>query len=192
VLAAASGGWWSGPRDCQGFPSADCVDGHPHGFYLLSIDGPDYETRFVPAARKGETQIRCSIVSLSGPTGANAVDAGAVLDQGALDRYRLVANVFDGGPNTRVSYQVAGEAEPIAMQRTTAPDPVTAALFEHHRASFQPWMRAMPTSHIWSAALPTSLMRGAHRITVRARNEFGVEHVAHKVLEIGSEDKLRA
>jgi hypothetical protein len=190
VLAAASGGWWSGPRDPQGLPSADCVDGHPHGFYVLDVDGPRHATRFVPAARKGAAQLRCSIVAQSGPQDdPHLVAPSEVLDQGALARYRLVANVFDGGPNTRVAIEIAGRPGQIAMQPSADPDPATLALFARHRQTIQPWMRAVPTAHIWSAPFPHGLEAGAHRLTVRARNEFGAEHVAHMVVEIAAEQR---
>jgi C terminal of Calcineurin-like phosphoesterase/Calcineurin-like phosphoesterase len=58
VLAAASGSWWGGPRDCSGIPSAVCPDGTPNGFHVLSVEGSHYATRFVPAAGKRAEQLR--------------------------------------------------------------------------------------------------------------------------------------
>jgi hypothetical protein len=64
VLAAASGSWWGGPRDCCGMPEAVCPDGTPNGFHVLSVEGARHATRFVPAAGKGPAQLR---VLVDGP-----------------------------------------------------------------------------------------------------------------------------
>ena len=63
VLTALSGSWWSGPFDHRGVASADSRDGTPNGFHVLSVDGTDYTTRFVPAKEANSRQMRLSILS---------------------------------------------------------------------------------------------------------------------------------
>jgi hypothetical protein len=100
----------------------------------------------------------------------------------------LVVNVFDGGPRTQVTYEVAGDARELPMQRTASTDPFVADLFGRHPDKIASWMRAEPSSHVWRAPFPEDLGAGAHRITVRARNEYGAEHVGHAVVEVGAPD----
>ena len=44
-------------------PTADSRDGTPNGFHILSVDGTDYTTRFVPAKEPNGRQMRLSIDS---------------------------------------------------------------------------------------------------------------------------------
>jgi hypothetical protein len=45
-------------------------------------------------------------------------------------------------------------------------------------------VKAVTTSHIWAGALPANLGPGAHRLTIRARDEYGGEVVANMLLEV--------
>jgi hypothetical protein len=64
------------------------------------------------------------------------------------------------------------------------PDPFVADLFARQPGAQRPWVKAVTTSHIWAGALPASLSAGAHRLTIRARDEYGGEVVAHMLLEV--------
>jgi hypothetical protein len=189
VLAAASGSWWGGPRDGSGMPNAVCPDGTPNGFHILSVDGARHATRFVPAVGKGPAQLR---VLVDGPQRRrNGSLPGEPIDPGALAAHALIVNVFDGGPATEVTCQVAGQVNgsggtEVALQRTAMADPYAADLIAAHPATFKSWVRAVACSHVWRAPLPASLAPGAHRVTVRARQPGGAEHVAHIVLEVAA------
>ena len=63
MLTALSGSWWSGPYDHRGVAAADSRDGTPNGFHILSVDGVNYTTRFVPAKEPNGRQMRLSIDS---------------------------------------------------------------------------------------------------------------------------------
>jgi hypothetical protein len=186
VLGAASGGWWGGPRDGRGIPSADSPDGIPNGFHLLAVDGAQYTTRFVPAAGKTSGQLR---VVVDGPSARHTRakgDAGEPIAANELDACELVVNVFDGGPRTTVAYAIAGRRPMLVpMQRTAMRDPYVAQLFARSAAVQKPWVQAVPSSHVWKAPLPSDLGPGAHRVTVRASDEYGRERIAHMLLEVG-------
>jgi C terminal of Calcineurin-like phosphoesterase/Calcineurin-like phosphoesterase len=174
VLAAASGGWWGGPHDGRGIPSADSPDGNPNGFHVLSVDGPQYATRFVPAAGKASGQLR---VVLDGPARrlASAKDGdgepcGGPIAARDLAGTQLVVNVFDGGPRTSVVCEIAAAGRQplvIPLQRTPMCDPYIAQLFARSAPMQKPWVQAVPSSHAWKAPLPADLAPGAHRVTVR-------------------------
>jgi C terminal of Calcineurin-like phosphoesterase/N terminal of Calcineurin-like phosphoesterase/Calcineurin-like phosphoesterase len=179
VLTAVSGSWWSGPFDHRGVACADSRDGSPNGFHILSIDGADHKTRFVPAKEPNGRQMRLSVQSrfhgdrfevqrefrpgqlLGSPIALAAV--GATI---------IVANVFDGGPKTKVTMKVGGQP-PIEMTRKTMPDPFVAEVFARNEATKKPWIKAEPSSHLWIARLPPDLGVGAHRIVVEAATEYG-------------------
>lgn len=169
VLTAASGGWWSGPKDARGIPTADAEDGNPNGYHMLAVDGSHYTTRFIAAPGKPATQLRASI-ERSGQGAARAASLTAVKAQ----QSELVVNVFDGGPSTRVSYSIAGvTTEPCLMRRLASPDPYVARVFADYAALQKPWMRPLPSSHVWRAPLPTALRPGAYRLSVHAEDEYG-------------------
>lgn len=199
VLTAASGGWWGGPKDARGIPSADSADGNPNGFHLLSVDGCRYTTRFVPAAGKAPVQLRavidgpCRRTAPPGNDAASLTTAGAAIAQEDLAGCKLVVNVFDGGPQSRVSYTIAGVgAAPTPMRRVAAPDPYVASLFAAHASSQKAWVRAMPSSHVWSAPLPTGLRPGGHCLSVEAADEYGRRLTTHLVLEIAARPRSAA
>lgn len=183
VLAAASGGWWGGHQDRRGIPFADCPDGSPNGYHVLAVDGSRYVTRFVPAAGKAAGQLR---VTVHGPHRRGAASLSAAPIQAReLRACELIVNVFDGGPRTRVAYEIAGRSpKQVAMQRTTASDPFIAELFARHASMQKPWVRAVPSSHLWRAPICSDLGPGAHRLTVRATDEYGRALVAHLMVEV--------
>ena len=195
MLAAASGGWWGGPHDGRGIPSADSPDGSPNGFHVLSVDGADHTTRFVAAAGKasGSGQLRAVVDgpsarqprAIRSDTGAGEFRGGPI-PADELGACTLVVNVFDGGPRTSVAYEIAGrQPARVPMQRTAMRDPYIAQLFARSAPTQKPWVQAVPSSHMWKAPLPTDLAPGAHRVTVRTRDEYGRESVARMLLEVG-------
>ena len=187
VLTAASGAWWGGPKDSRGIPSADSQDGNPNGFHILAVEGCAYTTRFVPAAGKAPLQLRAVV---DAPHKGNARASMGAHDAGPIPRadlhkHELVVNVFDGGPATRVSYEIAAAGpQPFAMDRAEICDPFVARLFAEHAPTQKPWVRAVPSSHVWRAPLPTGLRPGAHRITVKALDEYGRRLGTHLVVEV--------
>jgi hypothetical protein len=179
VLTAASGGWWSGMQDARGIPAADAEDGNPNGYHRLAIDGCHYTTRFVPAAGKPATQLRASLETAG----------SALLARADRALSELVVNVFDGGPITRVSYSITGvTTQPLPMQRIASPDPYVVRLFARQASLQKPWMRALPSSHIWRAPLPQDLRPGAYCARVEAVDEYGRPSSTHVLFEVAGPD----
>jgi hypothetical protein len=108
---------------------------------------------------------------------------GLSVPRSALGRGRVIANVFDGGPKTRVRLEVAGHPQPIEMERMTTPDPLMVELFSGE-APRKAWVAAVASSHIWQGPLPAGLDPGAHVLLVRAGDEYGREHIARAVVEV--------
>ena len=193
VLAAASGGWWGGPHDGRGIPSADSPDGSPNGYHILAVDDARYSTRFVPATGKTSRQLRAVVNSPSARQAAAVwadAHSRAPIPACELVACELVVNVFDGGPRTRVSYVIGGRPAHVPMQRQAICDPFVAQLFARSGATQKPWVQAVPSSHVWTAGLPCDLAMGAHRIEVRAVDEYGRERVQQLLLEVGPRGAL--
>ena len=189
VLTAACGSWWSGPCDHRGIPFADSTDGTPNGFHVLAVAGRRYATRFVPAVTKTPAQLRVMVdgphrrAEAAGVAGAGSHRLGLSVPVDAIGASRVIANVFDGGPTTRVELEVAGHAERTAMGPVSMPDPLMVDLFKGE-APRKSWVQAVACSHIWQGALPPTLRPGAHVLVVRAWDEYGRAHVAKAVLEV--------
>jgi hypothetical protein len=95
----------------------------------------------------------------------------------------VYVNLFDGGPRSKVEFRI-GPHGPYAMERRSRIDPAVAELFARHADTTKPRVNAEPSSHIFVADLPDELGPGTYTVTVRAIDEFGREHHAHRVLEI--------
>jgi hypothetical protein len=192
VLTTASGGWWSGPPTRRGIPFADSPDGNPNGFHILAIDGNRYTTRFVPAAEKRTGQLRVLVAGPQRPADRGRREerphtlCGSPVPAAAVGSYELIANVFDGGPKTKVAYELANCGERIWMQRTNMCDPFIVDVYARYADTLKSWMEPVPCSHIWKARLPAGLKAGAHRLIVRAWDEYGREHCARLVLEVAA------
>ncbi len=174
VLTAVSGSWWSGPLDARGVPLAQSCDGTPNGWHVLTIDGASYATRFVSAREPAQMRIM-----LEDPGAAPDSESCLFMERPAprerADRMRIVVNVFDAGPHTRVECCVSG-CEASLMRRHAQTDPVTRELFVRAGHTRKPWVEALASSHIWVAPLPQSLPVGSHRLMVTATNEYGQTH----------------
>ncbi len=190
ILAAVSGSWWSGPFDARGIPMALQSDGSPNGFHILSVDGTTYTTTLVPAHDPARGQIRVMLDSqVHGPDPEVIRDyhAGALLSGPiGIDRLastRLVVNLFDGGPRSKVEVSVGGRPY-RGLAKVERLDPFVVEVYERNRNSKKPWVEAGKSSHIWQGVLPPDLPVGTHRVAVRATDEYGRLHVTAMVLEV--------
>jgi hypothetical protein len=189
-MTAVSGSWWSGPYDHRGIAVADSRDGTPNGFHILSVEGTSYTTRYQPANEPNGRQMRIVLDSefhrdrkeLYGEYRMGAL-LGSPLSRDAGRATSVIVNVFDGGPRSTVEYRI-GERPPVKMQRVVRPDPFVEEEFARNEATKKPWVRAEPSSHVWSARLPENLEAGTHCIAVRVVDEYGREHRDHLIVEV--------
>jgi len=189
-MTAVSGSWWSGPYDHRGVACADSRDGAPNGFHILSVDGAAYKTRFVPAKEPNGRQMRLSIASRfhsADHTVQREFRQGQLLGspiaRASLGAASLVADVFDGGPKTKVAMRI-GDRGPIEMTRQARPDPFVEEVFARNEATKKSWVKAEISSHVWTARLPADLAVGAHRVIVEAITEYGDVVTGRLALEV--------
>lgn len=189
VLTAICGSWWGGPKTASGRPVADSRDGSPRGYHVLSVDGHRYETRFYPSESAAPAVMRVAAVAGTESLGLNSLSVQIAALSGIpvpVSGRRLVVDVFDGGPRTRVTCEFEGIAHPPQeMARTVIADPHVVDSFKAHRESWKPWVSPAVSSHIWTAPLPLELVPGRHPVVVRAVGEYGTteEHRTEVVIE---------
>jgi hypothetical protein len=190
VLATVSGSWWSGPKDARGIPHAVQRDGTPNGYHILEVDGTKAEVRFKAAGKPADHQMRVMFDVAHHTHNAHIYgdyEMGALLDGEMLANEvpaaSLLVNLFDGGPRSAVEFKV-GDRGWRDMRRVRQMDLHVNELFQRNRDSVKPWVEAEPSSHVWKADLPDRLSAGTYTVTVRATDEFGRTHHAHKVLEV--------
>lgn len=188
VLTAMCGSWWGGPKSASGLPSAVSRDGSPRGYHVLSIDGHRYSTRFCPSEPTAPAVMRVSAVAATETLGLNGASVQIAALAGIpvpVPGRRLVADVFDGGPRTRVTCEFEGISHPQQeMARTVIADPHVVDSFKAYRDSWKPWVSPAVSSHIWTAPLPLELPAGRHRVVVRATGEYGAEQEYRTEIEI--------
>ena len=190
VMTAVSGSWWSGPFDHRGVANADSRDGTPNGFHILSVDGTDYTTRFVPAKEPNGRQMRLSIDSrFHGISREADLDfrqealLGSPVTRAKLGSSTLIANVFDGGEKTKVMAMI-GDRPPVEMSRESRPDPFVEEVFGRNEATKKAWVKPQNSSHLWTARLPADLAPGAYRVEVEAVNEYSKVVTGRLALEV--------
>jgi hypothetical protein len=108
---------------------------------------------------------------------------GSPIPQESVFATNLVVNFFDGGPRSAAEYRI-GTRAPVAMERVSRADPFVEEVFARNEATKKPWVKAEPSSHIWTARLPADLAAGAHRVEVRVVDEYGRDHRDHLVVEV--------
>ena len=191
VLAAVSGSWWSGPFDERGIPVALESDGSPNGFHVLAVDGSRYVTSLVPARDTWRSQLRIVLDSQVHRGDAEVLKdyhpgalLGGPIAQAAAGSTRVVVNLFDGGPRSKVTMTVGRGGQPVTLVKVERRDPFVDEVYERNLATKKPWVKSGRSSHIWQAALPAALAAGTHRIEVNATDEYGRAHTGWMVLEV--------
>jgi 3',5'-cyclic AMP phosphodiesterase CpdA len=189
VLTAASGSWWGGLVDERGIPSALSRDGSPNGYHVLSVSGTDYATRFVPVGRNRETNMRMMLSKRASERDTAPGEASGArscpLQTASLCSTELVVDVFDGGPRTRLTFEIEGiHLPPQPMRRSRLSDPHIVDVFTRDRHAYKAWVEPAPSSHIWTAPLPEDLSPGVYRLAVWGTDEFGRPIADQMVLDI--------
>ncbi len=196
VLTTVSGSWWSGPFDADALPISMQRDGTPRGYHRMQVDGNQLKVTFKATGRPENYQMRIMLdAAHHGPRGAYRDFRPGELYDGRLHQDQLAAadlvvNLFDGGPRSKVKFQI-GDGAWVQMQRQLIWDPSYLELSERHADVIKPWVEPQPSSHIWIADLPDELAPGTHLLSVVAVDEFGSTHHGHKLLEVTGTSGLR-
>lgn len=190
ILSTVSGAWWSGPFDTRGVPTSDQRDGTPNGYHVLEVDGTDLVIRYKAAGMPESYQMRIVFdVAHHGLVrdGMRDFRHGELFDgrfsEDQVPAAEVLVNLFDGGPKSVVEFKI-DDGPYLSMRRVERADPYMIEVFARNPDTKKSWVRATPSSHIFSADLPDDLKPGVYTLSVKAVDEFGREHHGHAILEI--------
>ncbi len=190
IISTVSGSWWSGPMDDRGIPTTHQRDGTPNGYHVMRVHGNRIKLRYKAAGHPADYQMRITLDTAFHQLSKNGLRdfrmgelLGDRIDEEQLHSTEIVVNLFDGGPNSKLEYRI-GERPYRKMARVFRTDPFVNELFLRNAYSIKSWVRAQPSSHIWTARLPADLEPGVHTITVQAIDEYGQWHQGHKLFEL--------
>lgn len=196
VLAEVrGGGWTTGPLDERGIHAADMADGNPNGYYFVRFDGNEYRPRFKAASLPEDFQMRITFEGgesnqswiPSGPSGSRGISPPPEFHPSDWRRGQepqVVVNVFDGGERHQVQVRfddrefVPMDHDPPRFGLTNGDpdgnlDPYMVALFEQYVGTPEVPAEPQPSSHLWTAPLPSNLGPGAHTVTIRRTDPYG-------------------
>lgn len=196
---AACGSWWVGPEDERGIPLSYQRDGVPNGYFVVDLDGNEFQPRIKGANMPATKQMNVSLLNrwdLQLP--ANTVTSGE------LGHTQLAVNVWAGSSQTTVNCVFDNGAETVGTYSPAARDPYAIArqqavdswMLENRswqnllpspiRAKIGPenWMQTNSSWHLWTCPLSTDLEPGAHRVTVVVNDSFGQTFTEHFLFDL--------
>lgn len=172
-VAAACGGFWSGPPGPDGVPASTMADGTPPGYAVLGFKAGGVSMDYFPALLPPDRQLEVHAPASVAPR------------QGFVAFY---ANVFNGDDSWAVEARVDGGAW-VAMARTPGWDPSYADAYLAQDRELKPAAGAripppVVCYHLWRGTLPADLKVGAHVLRVRARAPGGAEFESQRTVDI--------
>lgn len=167
---AASGAWWSGPKDDRGIPVAYQIDGTPNGYHLFIFEGNRFRQQYIASGQGPRTQLR-----ICAPQGR--------LSAAAADTTQVIVNVYNGSDQWQLRLRVDSGPE-VVMTRTPMVDPFLQKVYLAHKKDFKSFVEPGTSKHIWTAPLGTALQPGVHQLRVFATDPYGETFTAGAVIEI--------
>ena len=129
-----------------------------------------------------DSQVHAGSAEVMRDYAPGALLAGPIA-QSAAGSTRVVANLFTGGPRSRLEMAVGGGAF-SPMTKVERIDPFVTEIYARNEATKKPWVKPAKSTHIWQSSLPADLARGTHRVSVRAADEYGRPHAARIIVEV--------
>ena len=179
-VGTTSGSWWNGMKSEVDVPHTMMRDGTPNGYAFLNIDGNQYTIDYQVAGRPATYKMN--------------IYTPREVHRGADEAPMMFVNVFDGNEQTEVAFRTARTAAWQPMERVAAVDPYYLKLTERWN-NFQQlnldelWAQhpelsaeelpgsslpqAVPSQHLWQAALPVDLAPGTYLVEVQVTDMFG-------------------
>jgi hypothetical protein len=175
VITTAAGYWWNGMKDIYGIPHTIQGDGTPNGYHMMSVNGNKIRIRYMAAGKPPDYQMRIMLETMP----EKKLVFG--LPMSLTSSTNILVNVFDGGPNTRVSCRLDGN-EPVMMTPVLREDPFVFARYVED-GLFQPETES-PSTHIWSLPMQKDIEPGVHTLFIRVQDEYGQIHMESKIFEV--------
>jgi 3',5'-cyclic AMP phosphodiesterase CpdA len=162
-VGTTSGDWYSGKLNEQGVPVSTMRDGTPKGYAFINFNGNQYSLDYKVAGKPKTYQMD--------------IFAPKVVEKRRSTRSGIYVNFFTGSKNDSVQYRI-DQGEWKAMEYVEEIDPsyatavyewdLTEVLIPGRRSS-----NPTESKHLWRGKIPTDLETGAHRIEIKAIDQFG-------------------
>lgn len=184
VVGAVAGQWWSGPKNEFGIPTSYTRTGEPRGYMVFDVDGTEYREHFKVTG--SDAAMHMTFIAGNGENAQHIAQRGVM----SADRTAgavVLANVYSGGRDTRVTMQIdGGQPVPMTWDRERQ-DPLPVPYTGGNEKPTYPGS----SPHLYSAPLP-ELGPGSHTLTVRAVDPYGQEWVGTKVFEVAASSRVAA
>ncbi|MFK8111957.1 MAG: calcineurin-like phosphoesterase C-terminal domain-containing protein [Rubripirellula sp.] len=176
VNVTVCGSWWRGQKDERGIPHATMSDGGPNGYSIMEFDGNKYSISMRAAGRPADYKMNIYVPE--------------VVQKNDLPTSVVLANVFNGSSESKVSFRVDRQGAWEAMDQVAMADPAFVAEKAREESLEGRTWTDLPgphkTPHMWRGMLPTHLGSGTHMIEVREIDRSGVESIEHRILRVES------
>jgi hypothetical protein len=179
VITTAAGYWWGGMKDIYGIPHTIQGDGTPNGYHIMRVNGNKIKIRYKAAGKPSDYQMRIMLETMP----EKKIVSRLPVD--LTSSTNILVNVFDGGPNTRVTCRI-DENEPITMVPVIREDPFVFSRYLEDGV-FQPETES-PSTHIWSLPMLKEIEPGVHTLFIRVQDEYGQTHTGSKIFEVEAEE----
>ena len=173
-VGTTSGSVYKGPKDRYGTPEAPMSDGTPKGYLFLHINGNQYTYDYKVSGEPADYRMRINIPK--------------IVPQVKKFRAEAFVNFFQGSPRDILEYRVDnGPWQPMAREPRL--DKYLLDLeYEWDHAEELPWgvrlASPVPSSHIWTAPMPSSFSLGEHTFEVRATDWLGRIYTASRTFKM--------
>jgi len=162
-VGTTSGDWYSGKLNPEGVPVSTMRDGTPKGYAFINFKGNQYSLDYKVAGKPKTYQME--------------VFAPKVVEKDRSTRSGIYVNFFMGGKNDKLEYRV-DQGEWKVMDYVKEIDPAYATDFYEWDQSEEliPGRRSsnpIESKHLWRGKIPTNLEIGAHKIEIKATDQFG-------------------
>ncbi len=170
TCSAASGSWWTGPKNEKGIPESIQRDGAPNGYHIFTVKGNTYQEYHKAANYSKDFQMRL----------ASPLDKVKLSE---LDTTQIIVNVFNGSERSMVEYSI-DHGKAIKMDHTIMKDPYTDREYSNVDSKYHKSLEALRSTHMWTSDLPPGLTPGLHSIKIRTVDLYGNVYELSEKFEI--------
>jgi predicted phosphodiesterase len=174
VAGALCGSWWHGEKDSFGIPASMMADGTPKGFWIMNLKG-NKKTYDYKVSEPDNRQMH--------------IWTPFEFDRELIpfNAQKIIANVYAGNESTTVEIKIGdGTWEPMIY--TNEIDPFFKRLHELQNMGITPSKNSIKLGkpkkslHLWSFPIPEDLAPGIHLISIKAKNNYGLDVTAKTML----------
>lgn len=161
VAGATCGAWWTSPKDELDIPYATSTDGAPKGYFVMDVNGDDYDYKYKPVNYPGNFHMRIY-----------------------QEEDSLLVNWFVGKKGDQVKGYIKSLNMEIEFTNVTRKDPFIEATMANKKNDDSWTPGVSETHHLWQAKIPQELKKGHYGLQIEAINYTGKKFKGFKIITI--------